>query len=252
MSDVYQLASIGMLDGKQRLEAIGLNAASASLPGYRRHVVVATAFQAALAAEHEPTPASTDVTKLLASPLADSARTVLHHVDLRAGAITATGRALDLAIESENAFFMLTDGARTWLTRAGSFRVNAEGMLVGEGGLRVVGTQGDVHVPNGEVEVAPDGRILHDGVAVAALQLFEPNDRVALQAGPGSLLSAPAGVHVVDTARVRSGALEASNTDAGREMLGLMMLSRQFESLSRIVQGYDEALGRAIQELGEG
>jgi flagellar basal-body rod protein FlgF len=51
--------------------------------------------------------------------------------------------------------------------------------------------------------------------------------------------------------RVRGGTLEASNTDATREMLGLMALSRQFESLTHVVQGYDQVLGRAIQKLGE-
>jgi flagellar basal body rod protein FlgG len=35
-------------------------------------------------------------------------------------------------------------------------------------------------------------------------------------------------------------------------MLDLMTLSRQFESLSRVLQNYDEALGRVIEKLGEG
>jgi flagellar basal body rod protein FlgG len=51
--------------------------------------------------------------------------------------------------------------------------------------------------------------------------------------------------------RIRSGMLEASNTDASREMLSLMAVSRQFESLSRVLQSYDELLGRTIQKLGE-
>jgi flagellar basal body rod protein FlgG len=54
-----------------------------------------------------------------------------------------------------------------------------------------------------------------------------------------------------DAIRIRSGTLEASNTDATREMLSLMTLSRQFESLSRVLQSYDDLLGRTIQKLGE-
>ena len=49
--------------------------------------------------------------------------------------------------------------------------------------------------------------------------------------------------------RVRSGELEGSNTDSTTEMIGLMMIARQFESLTHVVQGYDGVLGRAIEKL---
>src|SRR3954468_10556066 len=115
MSDIFQIANIGLIDTRQRLEAISMNAASASLTGYRRHVVAARSFDAALAASAS------------------------QQVDLQPGAMMATSRPLDLAIETDGAFFALTDGTQTWLTRAGSFRLNEAGVLVGENGLRVVG-----------------------------------------------------------------------------------------------------------------
>lgn len=243
MSDILQIASIGLLQGKQRLEAISLNAASASVPGYRRHVVTGGTFDAALAA----TAASS------AATLADTAAALSQQVDLKTGAMMATGRALDVAIDSDDLFFALTDGTQSWLTRAGSFRVNEAGLLIGEHGLRVVGTQGEIRLPGSDVEVTADGHILHQGMVVASLQLFRPNDPTSLQAARGALLMAPGGEQPAEpgTGRVRSGTLEASNTDATREMLALVALSRQFEALSHVVQGYDELLGRAISKLGE-
>jgi flagellar basal-body rod protein FlgF len=242
MSDIFQIAGVGMQEGKQRLEAISLNAASASLPGYRRHIVTGGSFDTMLAA------ASTSAAR------AADAQAIPHHVDLKAGATMATGRALDLAIEGDDLFFALTDGVQTWLTRDGSFRVNEAGELLGEGDLRVVGQGGEVHLPGSEVEVGPDGRITHQGVIVGTLQLFRPNDPSTLQAAHGALLVAPDGVEpaAAGEGRVRSGALEASNTDSAREMLGLVTLSRQFEALSHVLQGYDQLLGRAIEKLGEG
>lgn len=228
MSDLYQIVNIGLLDARQRVEAISMNAASASLTGYRRHVVTGRTFDAALAASPQ--------------------------VDLTAGAMIATHRPLDLAIETDGAFFALTDGTQTWLTRAGNFRLNDEGVLVGEHGLRVVGAQGDVRLPaSGNLEIAPDGHITHEGVIVGTLQLFQPLDRASMQAAPGSLLLAPSGTIPVDagSTRIRAGTLEASNTDAAREMLGLMTLSRQFESLSRVLQSYDDLVGRTLQKLGD-
>lgn len=244
MSDIFHIASVGMLEGKQRLEAISLNAASASLPGYRRHVVVGGSFDTMLAAPGNAAAAES----------IDAQGAAAHRVDLRPGATMATGRALDLAIEGDDLFFALTDGVQTWLTRGGSFHVNEAGALVGEGGLRVLGQSGEMHLPGSDVEIAPDGRITQQGVIVGTLQLFRPNDLSSLQAGQGALLIAPQGVQPAEAGagRVRSGALEASNTDSAREMLGLVALSRQFEALSHVLQGYDQLLGRAIEKLGEG
>jgi flagellar basal-body rod protein FlgF len=240
MSDVFQIAAVGLLEAKQRVEAVSLNAANASVPGYRRHVVVGRAFDPALVAV-EPAAAPDSATRASA-----------HLVDLQRGGLVTSGRNLDLAIDANDAFFALTDGLQTWLTRAGAFRVNDEGVLVGEGGLRVIGTQGDLRLPGSDVVVAPDGRITHDGLVVGTVQLFSPNDRSSLQAAQGALLVAADGIDAIEPgdALIRSGALEASNTDAGREMLSLMAISRQFESLSRVLQGYDELLGRTIQKLG--
>jgi len=253
MSDIFQIASIGMQEGKQRLEAISQNAASASLPGYRRQVVTGRSFAAALSAPNAIT-ASTADTARTSSPLPNNpALRQSNSVDLHPGSTVATGRALDLSIDADDLFFALTDDTQTWLTRAGAFHLNEDSVLVGERGLRVVGVQGDVHLPGSDVEVAADGSITHQGDIVAALQLFRPTDQTSLRAAKGSLLETPGGLQPAETGtqRVRSGTLEASNTDAAREMLSLIALSRQFEGLSHVVQGYNEMLGHAIEKLGE-
>ena len=159
-----------------------------------------------------------------------------------------------MAIEGDGLFFALTDGTRTWLTRAGALRLDAAGLLVGEGGLRVVGRDGDVRLEDEDVEVLRDGQVMRKGVAVAALQLFRPADPAELRSAGGTLLevgpSAPLPAEP-GAGRLRSGALEASNADPARDLVELVALSRQFEALARIAQGYDELLGRAIRQLGE-
>lgn len=240
MSDIFQIAAVGLLDGHRRLESIGTNAASASVTGYRRQIPGSRGFD--IMAGHQ----AIDLT----TASADTSRAL---VDLRAGGIRTTGRALDIAIESDDLFFALTDGRDTWLTRAGAFHLNESGVLVGERGLSVLGAQGEVSLPAADLEVGTDGRITHNGIVVGALQLFRPVNAASLRSAGGALLTAPDGFipAEADSNRVRSGALEASNADPGREMLDLMALSRQFESLSRVVQNYDEALGRTLQKLGE-
>jgi len=250
MSDVYRIASLGMHDGQERLQAIGLNAASASRHGYRRHIAAGHTFDASMA---RAVTAAAVTSAFGDTNVSDAVRTANRLVDLRPGAVTVTGRSLDVAIDADDLFFALTDGQKTWLTRAGSFTVGGDGVLVGEGGLRVVGSAGDIRLPGRDVEIAGDGRIIYQGDVVATLQLFAASDPRLLRPGPGTLLEASAGIRPAEAgvARVRGGALEGSNTDAGREMVSLVALTRQFEGLTRVVQGYDEMLGRVIQKLGE-
>lgn len=244
MSDLYTIVSIGLLDGQQRLDTISHNAASASVPGYKRQVAPARSFAKDLA---EPSVTSTN------GAASASASSVSHRVDLRAGPIAPTGRPLDVAIESSDLFFALSDGAQTWLSRAGAFRIDANGLLVGERGLRVQGTTGDIRLESADVEIRPDGQIMRDGVTVAALQLFSPADRDGVAHAGGALLSVNSGVLPAEagSVRLRAAALEGSNAGSGTEMVDLLALSRQFESLIRVTQGYDELLGRTIQKLGD-
>lgn len=239
MSDIFQIAGLGMLQGNQQLEAISLNAAQASQPGYRRQVAVPLSFDKLLGA----VPGGHDAASTLVERLVDTKR----------GAALNTGRPLDLSIEANDLYFALTDGVDTWLTRSGSFRLDANGVLVGQGGLRVVGAQGDVRLPSHDVRVQADGRIEHQGTVVGALQLFRLAPGATLRAGSGALLVATGGLQPAEpnVMRLQAGVLEASNTDPTKEMLGAVKLSRRFEGLSQLVQSYDAALARTIQKLGD-
>lgn len=240
MTDLFQIASIGLLEGNQRLQIISENAANSSLPGYRSRVFPGRAFDALL----NSTGADTE-------SLIESAASLSVGVNLQRASLQMTGRALDVAIDADNAYFALTDGTQTWLTRAGGFQLDASGTLLGERGLRVVGAGGDIRLPAGDVTVEADGRITYQGTTVATLQLFKPTDPTTLQAGTGSLLFTPSGTEVVAGARLRGGALEGSNTDPTHEMINLLAVARQFEAMSHLAQGYDEVLSRAIEKLGE-
>ncbi len=245
MSDIYSIARMGMLEGQRRLESISANAQSASLPGYKRRVPVVRPF--------ELDPAQVTMAGTSANPASPSPH-ALDHVDLRPGQTLTTGRALDLSIQGGNHFFALSDGARTWLTRDGSFVVGADGYLTGERGLRVQGIGGDIRLDTADVQVLPDGRIQRNGVDVAAIELFAPDDTARLAPGTGALVAAGAsGIHPVDAAstHILAGTLESSNAGAATEMVDLLALTRQFESLARVTQGYDDLLGRTIEKLGD-
>src|SRR5690242_19163327 len=107
MSDIFQIAGIGLFEGKQRLEAISQNAASASLPGYRRHVVTGRAFDAALATSSaSPAQAPSQQAPSQQAPLqqAPLQQAPSQQVNLHPGSMMATGRPLDVAIDPQDLF----------------------------------------------------------------------------------------------------------------------------------------------------
>lgn len=63
--------------------------------------------------------------------------------DFNQGGLQATGRDTDLAIEGRG-FFLVADGGQQYLTRAGNFAFNRDGLLVDQSGRKVQGFNADV------------------------------------------------------------------------------------------------------------
>jgi flagellar basal-body rod protein FlgF len=80
--------------------------------------------------------------------------------DSRPGAMQATGRSLDVAMQG-NAWLAVQslDGTEAY-TRAGALEVDAQGQIVTPAGLPVLGDGGPITVPlNAQVEIGVDGSI---------------------------------------------------------------------------------------------
>ncbi|RZK99535.1 MAG: flagellar hook basal-body protein [Rubrivivax sp.] len=246
MSDILSVAVSALRADQTRLEQLSLNAANATTPGYRRGTVASVSFSGVMEAQ-QTAPASA-LASLPAAPLLRRA------TDFTQGALTQTGRPLDVAIDGEG-FLALSDGSRTWLTRAGALQVNEQGELTNAKGMRVAGVQGDIK-PGGSANVSIDGagRVTVGSEAVGQLRVVKPAADAEITSEDGVLFSVT-GDQFDDVEpeqrTVRAGFLEASNTSSLQEMLGVMAGTRHFESLIRLVQGYDEVLGKAIQKLGE-
>ncbi|WCM29993.1 hypothetical protein NDN01_25485 [Sphingomonas sp. QA11] len=74
----------------------------------------------------------------------------------------------------------------------------------------------------------------------------------AIEAIDGSLFRLGTGeAEEVADPLVRQGMTEASNVSVGDEMVTMMAALRQAESGARLVQTYDDLLGRAITTFGQ-
>lgn len=165
--------------------------------------------------------------------------------DLTGGNLVQTGNPLDTALEGDG-FFCL-EGNR--YTRRGDFKVDAAGYLTTHKGLKVLGRKGPVKVPKGKVEFGPSGEVSVDGQAVDTMRIVDFSRKDGLtKAGEGVFTSKdPA---VASKALVRQGYVETSNVEIVQEMVRMIETMREFEAYQKAIHAFDEAAGKANNEIG--
>lgn len=167
-------------------------------------------------------------------------------VQMRHGALTATGRALDAAIDGDG-LFTVADGNGEAYTRAGSFTLDAEGRLQ-LAGRPVVGEGGPIVLPaSGHYEIGADGSVLALAIGTQEMQVI---DRLKLvRPESGTLRKNEAGLLVPrdgqplapsDEVQVRGGHLETSNVSPIEEMVATLQLNRDFELQMKLFKAADE------------
>ncbi len=227
MDRMIYLSMSGAKAAMQRQEVLAHNLANVSTNGFRAELA---AFRAVPV---QGSGASTRVYALESSVGASH----------EPGAVTPTGRPLDVAMKG-NAWLAVQalDGTEAY-TRAGALDVDAQGQLVTKNGLPVLGDGGPIAVPpNSEVSIAGDGTVSAKGAngqqtTVGRLKLVTPDSPAALARGADGLFRAAQGELPADaTARLQDGALEGSNVSAVETMIAMISAARQFEHQMKLLQ----------------
>lgn len=251
MSDTLQAVARALAADVQQLSAVGHNVANINTPGYRG-VRVQPGFDPARfdSAGAAPTGSASAGAQIGADPLT----TTQTRLDQRDGTLMQTARSLDLALQGEG-FFAVERAGRTLLTRAGAFRVDADGALVNAVGDRVLGESGPILL--GEPGAAAGLRVDANGElwnaerrSLGRLDLVVAADAAALRpAGDGAY--AYEGERGEWRGRVVQGALESANVDAAAETLRLIETTRHAESVQRAISIYDKAMDAGINRIGD-
>lgn len=174
--------------------------------------------------------------------------------DYGQGELSQTGRVLDFAIEGEGAFFKLQDGSGEAYTRDGAFTLDAEGKLVTEGGLAVLGDGGEIilNPQLGEPTVGSDGTITQDGQPVGRLSVVRFDTLAVLEKGGDGLYrntSNATGSEANDV-RIRQGMLEGSNVNPILEITNLIEISRAYERMTKLIENANDLSRRSVERLG--
>ena len=241
MDRMIYLSMSGAKATMQRQDALANNLANVSTPGFRAEL------QAFRAVPVQGSGASTRVYALETTTGYDGS----------AGAITATGRNLDVAVTGSSWLSVQAlDGTEAY-TRGGSFDVSSEGTLVTRSGLPVLGDGGPIQIPpNSVVSIGGDGTVSAKGTdgkltAVGRLKLVTPE--ASLTRGVDGLFRAPDGDLPADSnARVQDGALEGSNVSPVETMVAMISAARQFEAQMKMLTTAEGNEKAAAQLLSAG
>jgi flagellar basal-body rod protein FlgF len=231
------IAAVAMQDDLMRMNSISQNLANVRTPAYKREIATTGAFSGHLARASAPGPAAGE-------------RSVV--VDPRAGTLRQTGNPLDLAIDGEGYFEVSSEEGPAY-TRQGAMHIDSRGVLATASGLPVMGLGGEVSLGGAPLTINADGEIHQGERVVAQLKLVRFANPEAL-APVGNGLYRQGAARLGDAAAVgklRIGYQENSNVNSPHEMVLLTETVRHFESMQKVMQGYNDAYETAIRKLGE-
>ncbi|SHK18091.1 flagellar basal-body rod protein FlgF [Rhodothermus profundi] len=236
-----QNAAASMTEAIRQQERLANNLANVNTAGFKQARLFVEALNERLDAERAPR----------------SDRRLTQWNDMTQGALEHTGNPLDVAIEGDGFFVVIdeTTGA-AFYTRAGQFRLDAEGYLRTLDGLLVEGEEGPIqllpHERTRSLSISQDGVLRADEREVARLRIVQFARPEALQRVAGARFTAPdQEPQPVEAPRLRPGFLESSNVNPVLAMTEMIEHFHRFETQQKIIQTTDQLLGQIIRNLGK-
>lgn len=246
MSDGLTISEISMLNDMKRLQTISHNLANVNTNGYKQQIMKTQGFQNVI-----------DITYANSIGKVDSGKAAVQLPDIEpaiddhSGALKFTGKALDVAMQ-DNVYLAVESTEGELYTRQGDLHIDARGRLVTASGLPVQGVTGEIRLSSDKPVINQQGQIYVDDQPVAELKLVRfPSTTELKSLGNGLYQSSLPGQTGNEENLLRQGYIEASNVNMNEQMIRMIELTRHFESTQRLLRGYDEMLGNAINEIAD-
>jgi flagellar basal-body rod protein FlgF len=177
--------------------------------------------------------------------------------DNQSGALLATGRDLDVAINGSGWIAVQGPDGREAYTRAGDLQVDANGQLTTGTGLPVQGDGGPINVPpytsiffarDGSISIVAQGQTPDTISNVERIKLVRPADEDLVR-GDDGLFRMKDGSDAPSDPNVQLGAgtLESSNVNTADAMVTMIELARHFEMQVKAIRTAEENGAAAAQ-----
>lgn len=226
MANGIYIGMSGAMAAQQRLDMVANNVANANTVGFKQQ---RAQFESYMVKTGDARPVEKGFTQLSNV-----------YTDTQAGAIHSTGNPLDLAIDGSGYFTVRGTDGNQLMTRAGNFRMDAEGTLVDATGKAVLSSNGTVSLrpDGGQPSVGSDGTVSQDGTVVASLSLVDVDPNKLTRIGDTHFSAAPADIRPASGSTVHAGVLETSNVNPVRGLVELVQLTQDFQSGHKVMAEY--------------
>jgi len=244
MDKLVYTAATGLRAHMQAQAAIANNMANASTIGFRAEKVNFNSLLLKGAGFDSRQPASENVTDF----------------DRSAGAVTTTGRNLDVAIPGDQWMAVQANDGNEGYTRRGDLNISATGVLETGDGFPVMGSGGPITVPPAtSVSIAQDGTI---SIIPVGGDAKNPQviDRIKFASAQGSqtvkgldnLIHVQGGgiLPTDENAKCISGALEQSNVNMTQSLVDMIENQRSYEvqaNLMKSAKDMDESAASVMR-----
>ncbi len=254
-------ASLGMITQMNKMDVVTNNIANVNTTGFKKDGVITQTFSDELAKRIDDPKTRISLNSAENVGQLTMGLAVDHiYVDASNGSLQKTEGPLDVALNGTG-FFVISatdaDGnAVERYTRDGAFTMTAKGTLVTNEGDPVMGKNGVIQLPNGEITIDETGRIYADNQYVDTLNIvdFEKNDALGKYGdlkkyGSNLFDKTEQSKEMPFAGSVVQGFLESSNVNTVKEMVEMISLSRLYEANQRTITTHDTILGKSANEI---
>ena len=250
-------AATGMEAQQLNLNTIANNLANVNTPGFKRSKIE---FQDLL--YQEPRTAGTDSGGGNLVPtgteVGNGARVAATSKVFTQGQLTNSGEKLDIAIQGDGFFEVQRPDGTIGYTRAGSFKLSAQGQVVTVDGLPVLSGFQPIPPGTSSISVSEDGQVTigtPNGNQTFSLTVARFANPSGLRSLGGNLYAETAASGTPEMGkpgeqgfgRTIQGYIEASNVNIVEEMVNLIVAQRAYEINSKSIQTSDEMLQNIAQ-----
>ncbi len=217
------------------LDVAANNAANASTAGYRGDRI---SFKQVLAGANAGAAAPRYVTRVGSG------------VDDAQGAVSGTGRGLDVAIRGPGYFAVQTAGGERY-TRAGQFDVGQDGKLRTRSGDLALGVDGRPITAKGlDARIDADGTVRANGQSVGRLRVVTFTGPLAKEGAQLLRADAASGAPKVTASPIlEASALEMANVSVVSAMVDMVTATRSFDACEKAIEAFSDADRKAATTL---
>ena len=272
----FYTAASGMIAQQRRTEMLTNNMANANTPGYKADQSSVRSFPEMLLSRlaYETIPVDKKLTGNSLTPMGGLHTGVyvqetnplfsqgdMKQTDLKTDIALVNG---NLPINQEtglpgSVFFTVQNGdGDLRYTRNGNFTLDGQGFLTTSSGNYVLNENNQpIQLESDQFVVSENGAVLENNVEVARLGVAYSDDPSGqmVKEGDGLFRANGALANAYNENNVgfafKQGYTESSNVDEGQTMTEMLATYRSFEANQKVLQAYDQSMGKAVNEVGK-